>query len=586
MAPMSHSTWRVVRTVAVASLAGFCFGYDTGSVGALTTMDSFYAEFGHISETLRGVIVAIILLPSAMSGVFAGNISDRLSRKRAIALGGYIFCTGQAISCVTFKHLGILAMGRIIAGLGEGVFLGTLNTYVAEISPKHLRGRMMLMTQTFICIGVTAGFFVCYGSAKILHPSSLAWRLPFAISSFVALVMSILAPFLPYSPRWLLLHNRRAEAEAVLEKLVGTGPAAEIEKRELLAVSDQQMAAKTTGGSKRAAFKQIWAPDVRWRTSLGAAVNAFQMLTGVDLILFYAPLLFTQAGLDPDSASFIASGVTGIVLIVSTFITATFIDRVGRRPIYIGGGMLVSITLFVIGSMYASGAAKTEAGKWTVIVFIFLFVFTFGTTMASATRLYSSEIQPSRTRAAASSFSQATNQITNFAVAVSGPVFLEKSDYGPYMCYGALTAFGMVLAFFFMIETKGHSLEAIDDLFSSTSIPLAVPLPDFLVSRSSPLANARLAVTSKVKEHRQRRESRANSQSLGVGVDGIDGIRLRRPSRHGSSALAKAEGGGVDDKEVIHEEGEGSLSDPRIAFRREMAAAHSLGKNDSAIDEE
>ncbi|GAA5831306.1 hypothetical protein JCM11251_007829 [Rhodosporidiobolus azoricus] len=581
MALMAHSTWRVVRTVAVASLAGFCFGYDTGSVGALTTMDSFYAEFGHISETLRGVIVAIILLPSAMSGVFAGNISDRLSRKRAIALGGYIFCIGQAISCVTFKYLGILAMGRVIAGFGEGVFLGTLNTYVAEVSPKHLRGRMMLMTQTFICLGVTSGFFVCYGSAKILKPSSLAWRLPFAISAFVSLVMSILAPFLPYSPRWLLLHGRRAEAEAVLEKLVGQGEAADVEKGELLAVSDREVAAKTTGGSKRAAFKQIWAPDVRWRTSLGAAVNAWQMLSGIDFVLFYAPLLFAQAGLDPDTASFIASGVTGILLIVSTFATAGFIDRAGRRPIYIGGGIAVAVTLLIIGSMYASGAAGTEAGKWTVIVFIELFVLSFGMTQASVTRLYSSEIQPSRTRAAAASFSQATNQAINFAVAVSGPVFLEVSPSGPYFFYGSLSAVGMIIFFFFMIETKGHSLEAIDTLFSSNPIPLAVPLPTFLVSKTSPLAGARLAVTAKVREARQRRESRAQSQSLGVGADAVDGIRSRRPSRHGSSALAKVEAGGEEEKEPIEEESR----DPRFAFRRDMVAAISLGKHDTAIEE-
>ncbi|GAA5990957.1 hypothetical protein JCM11641_007446 [Rhodosporidiobolus odoratus] len=587
MLELSPPTRRVARAVAIASLSGFCFGYDTGSSGSLTTMDSFYAEFGQISETLRGAVVAMILIPSAISGVFAGSISDRLSRKRAISLGAIVFCAGQTMSCAASRYIAILIIGRIIAGLGEGIFLGTLSVYVSEISPKHLRGIMLVVTQTFICLGVTSGFFVCYASGRILHPASLAWRLPIAVGAFVSLCVAIAAPFLPYSPRWLLLHGRRQEAEEVLDQLVGNGPEAQQERRELLASGPAAQQEKGAERSMRTAFMRMWQKDTRWRTILGALINATQMLSGIDFVLFYAGLLFAQAGLDPDTASFLASGVTGVLLILSTFVTATFIHQVGRRPIFLWGGVGIAATLFVLGSMYASGAAHTPVGKWVTIVFIELFAFVFGTTWASVTRLYSSEIQPSRTRAAAASFSQATNQLVNYAVALSGPVFLEKSSYGPYFFYAAFTAAGTLFAFFFMVETKGKSLEYIGEMFDSTRIPLAVPLPAFFSSSSSPLSSARTAITGKVTEHRQRRASRANSHSLGVDGTGEGGVRLRRKSRHNSSVLAEVEAGGIAAEEGFEDHKEESMAreDPRAAFRREMLAVATLGKHDNAIDE-
>ncbi|GAA6000764.1 hypothetical protein JCM10207_004647 [Rhodosporidiobolus poonsookiae] len=587
---MRKATLRVYTATAIAAMSGFCFGFDNGSSGALTTMDAFFDYFGHIDEVMRGLVVSIILLPSAISGLFVGNIADRLSRKRTIALGAFIFAAGSAISAASVA-LGMLIAGRIIAGFGEGIFLGTLNVYLSEISPKHMRGTVMTICQFLICCGVTCGFFCCYGSTRITSPPSLAWRLPFVVNGFIALCVGLAAPFLPYSPRWLLQHNRRAEAAAVMDLLVGDGEEAETEKRELLVAGDQAQADKGAERSKRAAFLRIWQKDVRWRTIMGATINVFQMLSGIDFVLFFAPTLFTQAGLDPATASFIASGVTGILLIVSVFFTSLFIHRVGRRPIFLVGGALVSGFMLLIGVMYSSGAVSKGPGKWFTVIFIEMFAFSFGCTWAVITRLYSAEIQSPQTRAAAASFGQALNQLVNFVVALSGPVFLEKAPSGPYFFYGLLMALGTVFVFFFAIETRGKSLERIDHEFAIQTIPLAVPLPSFLTKSSSPLASARLTISDRVKEHRQRRDSRANSTSL-AGED--PALRLRRPSRPGarknSSALAAEEAGGVvGDDEVEDKDALGTIvEDPRLAFRRDMLAAGRmppLPRMDSAIDE-
>ncbi|GAA5901726.1 uncharacterized protein JCM6883_000375 [Sporobolomyces salmoneus] len=481
----------VLRSVLIASLCAFLFGFDTGTIGSITTMESFIEYFGEIDEVIRGLVVAIILLPSAFSGVFAGACADKISRKYTIALGSGIFAVGSAISCACPPYLAVLFVARCIAGVGEGLFLSTVTVYIAEISPPHSRGKNMLLCQLFISSAIAIGFFSCYGSVKIA--SSLSWRLPFAISTLVSLIVVFSAPFLPHSPRWLLLIGRRDEAEQVLDALVGDSNPQE--RRDLL------NAGPPVVGSRRAAFLRIWKKDVRRRTFLGIFLNVMQQLSGIDFVLFFAPLLFTQAGLDPSTASFIASGVTGIILVITTIIASTYIDKVGRRPLFIYGGAVVAGSQILLGVMYASGANK-GGGRWFIIILIEVLAAAFSASWALVVRLYSSEIQPSRTRAAASSFSQATNQATNFVVAMTGPSFLTTNS-GPYWTYGLLSLFAVLVATLVMPETIGSSLEDIESKFQSSSSATVVKLP--AVFRR---------VVGGTEEIRRRRSSRNESQTL------------------------------------------------------------------------
>ncbi|GAA5824415.1 hypothetical protein JCM5353_005029 [Sporobolomyces roseus] len=481
----------VVRPVLISSLCAFLFGFDTGTIGSITTMQSFIDYFGEQEEIVRGLVVAIILLPSALSGIFAGSVADKISRKYTIALGSAIFAVGSALSCGCPPHLPVLFVARCIAGIGEGLFLGILTVYIAEISPTALRGKMMLLCQLNISSAIALGFFCCYGSVKI--DSSLSWRLPFAIATAISLFVTFSVPFLPFSPRWLVLVGRREEAERVLDILVGDSNPAE--RKEMLNAGPPPV------GSKRAAFLSIWAKDVRRRTFLGIFLNITQQLSGIDFVLFFAPLLFTQAGLDPDTASFIASGVTGLVLVVITVIGSTYIDRVGRRKIFIYGGSVVTASQLLLGIMYASGANK-GGGRWFIIILIEVFAASFSGSWALVTRLYSSEIQPSRTRAAAASFALAMNQLANFCVAMTGPVFLTTVS-GPYFTYGMFSLVGVVTAFFVMPETLGQSLEVIDSKFESSSSATVVKFPSVL-----------RRVTGQTDELRRRRSSRKESQTL------------------------------------------------------------------------
>lgn len=174
------------------------------------------------------------------------------------------------------------------------------------------------------------------------------------------------------------------------------------------------------------------------------------LLIGIDFVLFYAPSLFTQAGLDAKTSSIVASGVTGILLFLVAAFGTFYVDKVGRRSLIIWGGACVACSYLCIGSMCeytylcidpvilltshsfedASGAAYTPAGKWAIIVFIEMFAVTYAGSWSLCVRLYSAEIQPSRTRAAASSFGQGANQLINTVVALTSPALLAKSAFG------------------------------------------------------------------------------------------------------------------------------------------------------------
>ncbi|KZP33551.1 general substrate transporter [Athelia psychrophila] len=439
----------------VVCLAASLFGGDTGTIGSITQMPQFIEHFGALSDFMRGLVVAVILIPSAVTGLLAGNLSNHISRKYTISLGSLIFAIGSALACAS-PNLTTLIVARCIAGSGEGLFLSAAAVYLCEICPKHLRGRILTCFQLFNTGAIAIGFFVCYGSVKI--QSSLSWRLPFAISTCIALFLTVAAPFLPYSPRWLVMRGRSEEAEKILDLITDAND--EAERRELM------VAPPPGGGAK---WMAIFEKGVRGRTILGTFLNLMLgIMLGIDFVLFYAPLLFAQAGLDANTSSIIASGVTGMVLFITTILGTFYVDKVGRRTGILAGGVCIAICHLSIGSLYASGAAYTPAGKWAVIVLIELFAISFSGSWAIYVRLYTAEIQPSRTRAAANSFGIGANQLCNTIVALTSPVFLAKSAFGPYFMYGSLVAVGTLIAYVYMPETMGHSLENIDTNFQGS----------------------------------------------------------------------------------------------------------------------
>ncbi|KAJ9157969.1 Sugar transport protein [Pleurostoma richardsiae] len=453
-----------IRAVIVTSCVAMLFGLDTGTIGPVTTMPEFEKTFGTLSATVHGVVVSSILLPGAISALVSGVLADKYGRIRLIVCGSLVYGIGAAIEC-SATILGVFILGRLIKGVGNGLFLSTVYVQVCEISPAKNRGTMSSLPQFALVTGLLVGFFTCYGSARI-EGSTLSWRLPIALASVLAFSFAAVCSLCPPSPRWLLATGQVEQARAVVAAL-GLHPA---EQEELLAQS--QAALEHAPGtsfleSLRATFADFgvaFSPPFRARTAMGCFLMSFQQLSGIDGILYYAPVLFRAAGLGSDQAAFLASGVSAIVIFVVTVAATLLADAWGRRTATLVGGVGISALMLTLGSLYAGGEVHADRGaaRWVVIVGLYLFAIVFNATWALSIRTYLIESLPRRTRSSASALGQSSNWVTNYLVALTTPILIARSTYGAYYFFAFSTMLATVVVALFMSETKGRSLEVIE----------------------------------------------------------------------------------------------------------------------------
>ncbi|KAJ9200301.1 hypothetical protein DTO164E3_3008 [Paecilomyces variotii] len=457
----------VIASITVAC-AAMLFGLDTGCIGPVTTMPEFLGSFGQFSSTIHGAIVSTILITASVTSFFAGHLSEILGRERAVIVGTTVFSFGAAIEAGA-TSLGMFVGGRAVKGVGEGFFLSTLTVYICEVSPASRRGSLASLVQFLTTIGICVGFFMCYGTVRIA--SSVSWRLPSAIQSALAAILAAACSTLPPSPRWLVNKRRYTEACDAMDKL-GL-PRGELElDSAILSPSSTSSSLTDIETMKTNRFAEVFTKPYWKQTVIGMFMMVMCQFSGIDGVLYYAPTLFKQAGLSSTSSSFLASGITGILGVVVTIPASLLADRWNRRTSLIAGGLAIGACMVVIGSLYASNSVhpNSGAGRWVVIISIYLYTIFFGISWGVTIKIYSTEVQPARTRAAASSLGQGVNWVANFLVAFTTPIFLAHSSCGAYYFFGSWNLLTALVCVFFMPETKGRSLEAIEASFHQSAV--------------------------------------------------------------------------------------------------------------------
>jgi sugar porter (SP) family MFS transporter len=400
------------KATMICALGGLIFGIDTGTIGPITAMTSFKASFGDLSATAHGLVVSSILLSGAVSGLFAGNIADVYGRASSFVFGGTIFGIGAAIEA-SAQSLGMFIAGRVIAGFGEGLFLGNLAVYICEIVPARKRGPLTSLIQCLVCVGIAAGYFISYGTAKI--GGSMSWRIPLMIHSILAFTFALGCCFISPSPRWLFAKGRVLEARETMASLgLASAELEEMENEANLPLTHSPTSLVHSIKIMMHEFTLVFRKGARSRAALACFLMAFQQFSGIDGVLYYAPFLFAQAGLAQQQASFLASGVSALLMMAITFPATYYSDHWGRKTSAISGGVVMSGIMLLIGSLYAADAVHADQGigRWVVVVCIYLFALVYCATWAITMRLYASEIQPMNTRASASSLAQSSNWVS------------------------------------------------------------------------------------------------------------------------------------------------------------------------------
>lgn len=426
----------------IAAFGGLLFGYDTGIISAALLYIG--PEFG-LSDATKEFVVASLLIGAIVGVAGGGAIMDRIGRRRTLLAVAALFLVG-AIASGTAASLAILLTARILLGLAIGAASVAVPAYIAEIAPAHLRGRLVSVNQLMISSGILVSYITGYVLSDVQ-----AWRWMLAVAAVPAAVMLVALPALPESPRWLLARGRADEARRVLRRH-RADDAVDSEIAEITAAMRAE---------SKHTFRDLLSSRFRPGIVLGVGVAATNQLVGVNAVTYYTPTLLTGSGFG-DSAAILSSVGLGIANVAFTLVGLLLVDRIGRRPLVLGGTGLVVVSLIVIGAVYAF---TDLGGVWAGVLLTFLMVYqaSFSASLGLAMWLVNSEVFPTEVRGKAGSAGLATHWILNLLISVTVLTTINAlTPSGLFWLYAVLGGLGLAFLYRTLPETRGRTLEEVD----------------------------------------------------------------------------------------------------------------------------
>ncbi|THZ04071.1 general substrate transporter [Aureobasidium pullulans] len=468
--------------ITAAAGSGFLlFGYDQaieGVMSGLLTGAAFTAQFPAIDTTrnpkaasLQGTVVAIYEIGCFFGAILAFLFGERIGRRWSIMAGCAILSVGAAIQTSAYGVPQLIA-GRIVAGLGNGINTATIPVWHSELMKPTSRGKGLSIELAINIFGVMTSYWVDYGMSFV--NSEAQFRFPIALQVLFALVTIALLAILPESPRWLIAHDRADEARVILRRLQKNGasitddnPIINAEMTEITYALQEERAAAGNIGFLTL-FKK--SPQrFRRRTLLGIGGQFMQQLCGINLITYYAPVIFQQSVGMPHKTAMLLAGFNGIAYFLTSLIPIWCLDRVGRRPLmlFANAGQMCCMIVLAITVSNGSKAAGLVA---TVTLFVFNGFFSIG--MLAIPWLLPSEYAPLAIRTKAAALSAASNWIFTFLVVEITPVSITNIGYKTYVYFAVFNACFIPLTYFFYPEVRNLSLEQIDLLFTGDKVLL------------------------------------------------------------------------------------------------------------------
>ena len=438
-----HAKATVIFTCILAALAGLMFGLD---IGVISGAQKFIQQEFQVSDSVIEWIVSIMMAGAAIGALSAAWMSAALGRKRSLILGAVLFVAGSVLCGMAWAPQ-MLIVGRLILGVAIGIASFTAPLYLAEIAPERIRGAMISLYQLMITIGILVAFL-----SDTAFSYSGNWRWMLGIIAIPGALFLLGVFFLPDSPRWLMMRGRRAEATQVLRKLRGS--AQEIGKE----IADIEEQLKTPQRGIHMFFQN---GNFRRSVGLGMLLQVMQQLTGMNVVMYYAPRIFQGMGYATESQMWFTAAV-GLTNVLATFIAIGLVDKLGRKPILYIGFVVMALGLGVVGSMMHLGITSHGQQFFTVGM---LLLFIIGFAMSAGPLIWTlcSEVQPLKGRDFGIGCSTFTNWAANWLVGVSFLSLLNGiGNAGTFWLYAAFNVVFIGLTFWLVPETKGVTLEDIE----------------------------------------------------------------------------------------------------------------------------
>ncbi|KAE9579969.1 High-affinity glucose transporter [Colletotrichum fructicola] len=463
----------------LASLGGFSFGYDQGVISIINVMEQFHAVFPDAATPFgKGFMTGMLEFGAFLGCLFMPTLADKISRKRALTVVVAIFNIG-AIMQTAAPSYGVLVAGRTIGGIGVGTLAMGSPIYISEIAPPNLRGTLLVLESISIVAGVVISFFITYGTRHMA--GEVSFRLPLGLQMVCSTLLGIGIHFYPYSPRWLALVNRPQEALQSLTRLrrlpaddhrvqaEHRGIISEVEVQKIM--QERNHPGKSFLALEFAGWCDLFSKKLWRRTAVAVGIAFFQQFSGINAFIYYAPTLFQSLG-QSEEMSLIMSGVFNILQLVAVAACFFIIDKVGRRPLAIfggiGGGTAWAIMAILTG-VYSKDWAANPAAGWGAVAMAFLFVLLYGISYSPLGWILAAEVYPNSHRSKGVALGTATVWLCNFIVGVATPPMIDQLGFGTYVFFGAWCFLASVWAFYLVPETKGKTLEQMDEVFHDTS---------------------------------------------------------------------------------------------------------------------
>jgi sugar porter (SP) family MFS transporter len=455
--PLSAYVWFIS---AVVSLGGFLFGYDWVVIGGAKP---FYEVYFHLTAAAeQGWAMSCALIGCLFGSLLSGITSERLGRKPSLFLAALLFALSSLLTAAAGSFTSFIVW-RIAGGLAIGLASSLSPMYIAEVAPAAIRGRLVCMNNLTNVLGILSAQIVNWLIARPVTDASTAailaswngqmgWRWMFAATSIPAIAFLTGMIFVPESPRWLAMRGRKGEAAQILSRIGGPSHSQFVL---------YEMEKATVRNDSRNELWLLLQPHFRRALLVGIVLAVLQQWCGVNVIFNYAQEIFTAAGY-PLSSILFNIVVTGIVMVLFTFLAFTTIDRVGRRPLMMLGCASLVIIYIVLGALFRQHSHGIQ-----MLVLVVAAIASYAMTLAPVTWVILSEIFPGQVRGTALAIATATLWVTCFILTFTFP--LLNSFFGTagiFWIYALICGGGFLFIRSKLPETRHKTLEEIEDSWS------------------------------------------------------------------------------------------------------------------------
>ena len=509
----------VTMVALIVALGGFLMGFDASVISGVV---KFIEPEFNLTKLQLGWSVSSLTLTSTLAMLVSGPLSDRIGRRRVLSIAAVLYAVsaiGSAIAPTFF----LLVVARMIGGLGVGASLIIAPMYIAEISPAKIRGQMVSFNQLNIVIGISVAFFTNYlilqlGKSDAAWTDALMfdeynWRWMLGLETLPAVLYFFGLFFVPRSPRWLIMKGEFDEALEIMKKATGEQAATEAMDEVRKSIQSEEKKADTP-------LSELFKPALRLVLTIGIVVAVLQQITGINSVFFYAPVIFEQSGIGTDAA-FSQAILVGLINLVFTVLAISLIDRLGRKPLLIGGMAGIALCMFLLAYGFSSAtytlteasmitlptelnkeplltlqgqtfdndvafkqAIRKNLGEQTaktyesnlitaaitmnpilILMGILGFVASFAISIGPVMWVLFSELFPNRIRGLAISFVGFINSAISFLVQLVFPWELDTfGSATTFLIYGLFAAVGLLFILAVVPETKGKTLEELEEI--------------------------------------------------------------------------------------------------------------------------